>query len=179
MLSPIVKEELDTSVYLSNDLSNDDIANLIMIGTPNLGSPLETASLAFAAGSLTISPMMYPCLRAFFCLPALQDLVPGSPATEAEINENTQYYTIAGDWTPSPYYNFFYPLLDSDCPQRSWLPLQRWTSDFLIFEGDDGIVPLWSAASQQFENIGVTDNCHTNLFGIDKEYEIVKEILLP
>jgi hypothetical protein len=50
MLSPIVKEELDTRVYLSNDLSNDDIANLIMIGTPNLGSPLETASLAFAAG---------------------------------------------------------------------------------------------------------------------------------
>lgn len=70
-------------------------------------------------------------------------------------------------------------MLDSDCPQRSWLPLQRWASDFLIFEGDDGIVPLWSAASQQFENIGVTDNCHTNLFEIDEEYEIVKEILLP
>jgi pimeloyl-ACP methyl ester carboxylesterase len=102
------KGGLDTRAYLSNDLSNDDIANLIMIGTPNLGSPLATASLAFAAGSLTISPMMYPYLRAFFCLPALQDLVPDSPATEAEINENTQYYTIAGDWTPSPYYNFFY-----------------------------------------------------------------------
>jgi hypothetical protein len=150
-----------------------------MVGTPNLGSPLATASLAFVTGTLTINPIMYPYLRAFYCLPALLDLVPGSPATEAEINENTQYYTIAGDWTPSPYYNFFYPLLDSDCPQRSWLPLQRWTSDFLIFEGDDGIVPFWSAASQQFENIGVTDNCHTNLFEIDEEYEIVKEILLP
>ena len=88
------KGGLDTRAYLSNDLSNDDIANLIMIGTPNLGSPLATASLAFAAGSLTISPMMYPYLRAFFCLPALLDLVPDSPATEAEINENTQYYTI-------------------------------------------------------------------------------------
>jgi pimeloyl-ACP methyl ester carboxylesterase len=172
------KGGLDTRVYLSNELSNDDIANLIMIGTPNLGSPLATASLAVAAGSLTINPMMYPYLRAFFCLPALQDLVPGSPATEAEINENTQYFTIAGDWTPSFYYNFFYPFSDSDCPQPSWLPLQRWASDFLIFGGDDGIVPLWSAASQQFENIGVTDNCHTNLFEID-EYAIVKEILLP
>jgi pimeloyl-ACP methyl ester carboxylesterase len=173
------KGGLDTRLYLANDLSNDDIANLIMIGTPNLGSPLATASLAFAAGSLTISPMMYPYLRAFYCLPALQDLVRGSSATEAEINENTQYYTIAGDWTPSPYYNFFYPFFDSNCPQPSWLPLERWTSGFLIFEDDDGIVPLWSAASQQFENIGVTDNCHTNLFEIDEEYEIVKEILLP
>src|SRR5215216_5938083 len=173
------KGGLDTRLYLANDLSNDDIANLIMIGTPNLGSPLATASLAFVTGTLTINPIMYPYLRAFYCLPALLDLVPGSPATEAEINENTQYYTIAGDWTPSPYYNFFYPLLDSDCPQPSWLPLERWASDFLIFEDDDGIVPLGSAASQQFENIGVTDNCHTNLFEIDEEYEIVKEILLP
>ena len=38
--------------------------------------------------------------------------------------------------------------------------------------------PLSSAASEQFDNIGVTNDCHTNLFEIDEEYEIVKEKLL-
>jgi triacylglycerol esterase/lipase EstA (alpha/beta hydrolase family) len=34
------KGGLDARVYLANNLSNKDIANLIMIGTPNAGSPL-------------------------------------------------------------------------------------------------------------------------------------------
>ncbi|MGH9974307.1 MAG: esterase/lipase family protein, partial [Nitrososphaeraceae archaeon] len=40
------KGGLDARVYLENDPSNDDIANLIMIGTPNQGSPLALGSLA-------------------------------------------------------------------------------------------------------------------------------------
>ena len=54
----------------------------------------------------------------------------------------------------------------------------RGDGDFIIGEEDDGIVPLSSAAPQQFENISVTNNCYTNLFEISEEYEIVKERLL-
>jgi hypothetical protein len=61
---------------LSNDLDNDDIANLIMIGTPNAGS-----SLAMQTNE---------------CLPGILDLRPGSSATMARENIHTKYYAIAG-----------------------------------------------------------------------------------
>ena len=35
------KGGLDTRIYLSNNISNDAVANFIMIGTPNKGSPVE------------------------------------------------------------------------------------------------------------------------------------------
>ena len=38
------KGGLDARVYLANDLSNKDVANLIMIGTPNSGSPIAQSS---------------------------------------------------------------------------------------------------------------------------------------
>ena len=31
------QDGLDARVYLANDLANDNVANLIMIGTPNAG----------------------------------------------------------------------------------------------------------------------------------------------
>jgi pimeloyl-ACP methyl ester carboxylesterase len=174
------KGGLDARLYLSNNPSSDDVSKLIMIGTPNLGSPAAALAKYNAAIVATFYPVMYPYLEAFLCFPALDDLVPGSPASAAEINENTEYYTIAGDWRSNPYFTPFDLIpVDSNCPPTSWLPFQRWTGDYVIGGEDDGIVPLSSAASEEFENIGVTNNCHTNLFEIDEEYEIVKEKLLP
>jgi pimeloyl-ACP methyl ester carboxylesterase len=73
------KGGLDARVYL--DLSNtDNVANLVMIGTPNAGSLIAIGSN--------------------ICAPAVDDLVPGSEATMAERNLNTKYHTIAGDWLP-------------------------------------------------------------------------------
>jgi uncharacterized alpha/beta hydrolase family protein len=171
------KGGLDARLYLSNNPSSDDVSKLIMIGTPNLGSPAATLAKYNAAIVMMFYPMMYPYLTEFFCLPALNDLVEGSEVSVVGINENTDYYTIAGIWTPRPYLTFF-DQNDSNCPQSSWLPLQRWTGDYIVGGEDDGIVPLSSAASRQFENIGVTDNYHTNLFELDEEYGIIKEKLL-
>ena len=69
---------LDARVYLANN--TNDVANLIMIGTPNAGSPLAELSNMGA--------------------PAVYDLRPGAAATEVKMNPNTKYYTIAGDWNP-------------------------------------------------------------------------------
>lgn len=161
------KGGLDARVYLANDLPNDDVANLIMIGTPNRGSPL-------AVGSLAIPPMIYPYLKEFICWPAVYDLIPGSEATNALENENTNYYTIAGNW--APYYNFFDPLYDPNCSPPSWLPFQRWATTFVINGSDDGIVPFRSAAPSWFTYLGSTNNCHTNLFG-EEEYNKTRGIL--
>jgi hypothetical protein len=57
-----------------------DVANLVMIGTPNAGSPL--------AESCEVGT------------PAVYDLRPGAAATEVKMNPNTKYYTIAGEWDP-------------------------------------------------------------------------------
>lgn len=164
------KGGLDARWYLANDLFNDDVEKLIMIGTPNHGSPL-------AIGSLYVPPFIYPLWQDFVCWPAVYDLIPGSKATRAPINDNTLYYTIAGDWSPSYYYypNFFYPPSDPSCPQLDWLPLERW-GNIAISASDDGIVPLWSAAPNEFINLEPTDNCHTNLFTFE-EYELVRNTL--
>ena len=74
------KGGLDARVFL--DITDTkDVANLIMIGTPNAGSP--TAQISDV------------------CTPAIFDLRPGANATKAVMNPNTKYYTIAGDWMPS------------------------------------------------------------------------------
>jgi hypothetical protein len=56
-----------------------DVANLIMLGTPNAGSPL--AERYSDTG----------------CMLAAADLRPGSTATRARENTNTDYHTISGD----------------------------------------------------------------------------------
>jgi uncharacterized alpha/beta hydrolase family protein len=73
------KGGLNARVYLTNNTTND-VANLIMIGTPNAGSPL--------AESCEIGT------------PAVYDLRPDAAATKVKMNPNTKYYTIAGDWNP-------------------------------------------------------------------------------
>lgn len=164
------KGGLDARVYLARNLSNDNIANLIMIGTPILGSPL-------AVGSLAYPPMIYPYLKDFICWPAVYDFLPGSAAIKAVENVNTNYYTIAGSWIPYPYFDIFYPLFHPKCPQSSWLPFERWAGHFVISGADDGIVPLWSAAPTGIKNLGVTTSCHTNLFG-EEEYVKARTVLL-
>jgi pimeloyl-ACP methyl ester carboxylesterase len=167
------KGGLDARVYLAQNLSNDDIANLIMIGTPNRGSPL-------AYGSLAYPPMIFPYFKEFICWPAVYDLIPYSSASKAIVNENTNYYTIAGIWNSYPYLNYFYPLYDPKCPQAIWLPFERWSGDFILIGIDnginDGIVPLSSAAPKEFKNLGVTNDCHTNLVD-KKEYLMAKTVL--
>ena len=82
------KGGLDARVYLANNTTKD-VANLVMIGTPNAGSPL--------AESCEIGT------------PAVYDLRPGAAATEVKMNPNTKYYTIAGDWNPqSENYQLFF-----------------------------------------------------------------------
>ena len=70
------KGGIDARVYLANGTKN--VSNLVMLGTPNAGSPL--------ADYTTI------------CMPATLDLRPGSDATKVQMNPNVKYYTIAGDW---------------------------------------------------------------------------------
>ena len=64
------KGGLDARVYLANNTTKD-VANLIMIGTPNAGSPL--------ADSCEVGT------------PAVYDLRPGAAATEVKMNPNTKY----------------------------------------------------------------------------------------
>ena len=153
------KGGLDARVYLANNLVNSNIANLIMIGTPNAGSPLAKLN--------------------DLCSPAIFDLRPGSWATKVRMNNNTRYYTIAGDWKPS----FSSP--DPNCSPRdqNWLTFQRWGNSQLdppydgVVSPNDGIVPLPSVQLENSTSLGVSDNCHTDLVG-SEEYQMAKKLLL-
>jgi pimeloyl-ACP methyl ester carboxylesterase len=153
------KGGLDARVYLANNLSHTNIANLIMIGTPNAGSPLAKLN--------------------DMCSPAILDLRPGSWATKVRMNNNTRYFTIAGDWKPS------LSSPDPNCSPRdpNWLTFQRWGNSQLdppydgVVSPNDGIVPLPSVQLENSMSLGVSDNCHTDLLG-DEEYQMAKKLLL-
>jgi triacylglycerol lipase len=144
------KGGLDARVYLGNNLSNRDIANLIMIGTPNGGSPF--------AGPLTdpTDP----------CTPAVSDIRVGADDTLAHRNNNTQYYTIAGDWNPSI-------ICDSTSDAAGFF--------FYFPQANDGIVPVWSVESEPYFNhldqSNHPHNCHQDLMG-DQEYQMTRDVLL-
>jgi len=127
------KGGLDARIFL--DITDTkDVANLIMIGTPNAGSPAAETNDA--------------------CAPAVFDLRPGANATKAEMNPNTKYYTIAGDWMPLTQGNLMIP------------------------GNDDGLVPVESVESQEyFQSLGQTEHGHAELLS-DKEYQMSKDILL-
>ena len=72
------KGGLDARAYLAT--GTDNVANLIMIGTPNAGSPL-------------------PLLNSI-CAPAILDLRPGASVQDAPRNVHANYFTISGDWLP-------------------------------------------------------------------------------
>jgi hypothetical protein len=88
------KGGLDARVYLAQN-PTCDVANLIMIGTPNGGSPLAD----FTTYSNLLNPWLY--YTTFFCTPALYDLETGASDTRVRENPYTNYYTIYGDWKPS------------------------------------------------------------------------------
>jgi pimeloyl-ACP methyl ester carboxylesterase len=146
------KGGLDARVFLNNS-GTHDVANLIMIGTPNAGSPL-----AFSND---------------LCSPAVFDIRPGASDLKAGENTNSKYFTIAGDWNPSlkshcpPIPNFFgfdWPKFESDGFSKLQKP-------------NDGIVPLSSVESLPYSvSLGHPHDCHTNLISND-EYELTKPIL--
>lgn len=70
------KGGIDARVFLAN--GTKDVENLVMIGTPNQGTPLAEFTNV--------------------CSPAILDVLPGANATKAKMNPNTNYWTIAGDW---------------------------------------------------------------------------------
>lgn len=145
------KGGLDARVFLTKNLAYDDVANLIMIGTPNRGS---LAADYFVGQGIIV------------CAPAVYDLLSESNATKVPPNPNTNYYTVASDWVSK--YTFPPPLFfpyDTNCP-ASTVEFQKWLRDQVIVGPDDGLVPLRSADpdGQIFNSLGHTNNCHTNLF---------------
>ncbi|MGH9984657.1 MAG: esterase/lipase family protein [Nitrososphaeraceae archaeon] len=157
------KGGLDARVFLSNSFANEDVANLIMLGTPNRGSPVADH---FVGQGIIV------------CDPAVYDLLTDSNATKVPAYPNTNYHTIASDWVSE--YEFLAPFLtyDTNCP-ASTVVFQKWVRDQLIDGPDDGLVPLRSAdpGGQIFNSLGHTNNCHTNLFTheeLDKALSILK-----
>ena len=76
------KGGLDARAFLAS--GTHKVANLIMIGTPNNGSP----------ASFWDAPIFSGCPFG-----AARDLFPGSPATQVtDRPDSTNYYTIAGNW---------------------------------------------------------------------------------
>lgn len=76
------KGGLDARLYLANT-QTPDVANLVMIGTPNAGSPL-------ADNFHNSDP----------CKSAVEDLRTNAADTTAVQNTNTNYYTISGECLP-------------------------------------------------------------------------------
>jgi hypothetical protein len=136
------KGGLDARVYLANS-NSQDVANLIMIGTPNAGSPVATTTNN--------------------CWPAIEDIRPGAPATMVGGNTHTQYYTIAGWYSP----NLFY--LE---------PLGFLTIPVTIPIPSDTLVTITSVNSQPyFQFLDYSPNCHLNLLG-DYEYGLAHDVLI-
>jgi triacylglycerol lipase len=153
------KGGLDARKYLANSGTND-VANLIMIGTPNSGDPL--ANEVLSTPGLTFD---------FFnlaCRPALDDFKIDADDTQVPANPHTDYHAIAGNWDPSSshFCTFFWPL--------------SLTSNRLGELGavpNDGLVPISSVESApNSTSLGHTSNCHTDLLS-DAEYTLSQDIL--
>ncbi|HKO40561.1 MAG TPA: alpha/beta fold hydrolase [Nitrososphaeraceae archaeon] len=125
------KGGLDARVYLANNTK--DVSNLIMIGTPNAGSPLAQSSE--------------------ICTPAVYDLRPGSPATEVKMNPNTKYYTIAGEWDPQL----------GNCQLTPFSPMEQSGSSDLPKPNDGMVPLSSVESQDYFINLGHSKSCHTNL----------------
>jgi uncharacterized alpha/beta hydrolase family protein len=168
------KGGLDARVYLANNPSIDDVANLIMIGTPNAGSPR-------AENRDPVEIMVANNICSPYNDEAINDLRVGAPATMVENNLHTQYHTIAGDWQALS--DFCMPTsfisctpVDNDCIDTLAMVNYLIEGSIEIDGPDDGMVPLESVESGEFNPLGYTDNCHTNLFG-DEEFNLTMSIL--
>jgi uncharacterized alpha/beta hydrolase family protein len=126
------KGGIDARVYLAN--GTESVANLIMIGTPNNGTPMAE--------------------RTSVCAPAVWDVLPEANATQAEMNPNTKYYTIAGDW-------------EKEKEGEPTIPGH-----------DDGLVPVSSVESEgYFQSLGRTEHNHLEMLG-EEEYKLARDVLL-
>jgi Alpha/beta hydrolase of unknown function (DUF915) len=125
------KGGLDARVYLANN--TNDVANLIMIGTPNAGSPLAELSNMGA--------------------PSVYDLRPGAAATEVKMNPNTKYYTIAGDWNPEL----------GNCQLTPFLPMEQSGFSNLPKPNDGIVPLSSVESQDYFINLGHSKSCHSNL----------------
>jgi len=67
-------------------------------------------------------------------------------------------------------------LIDNDCIDDVAIVTYQFDGSIEIDGPDDGIVPLESIESGEFNSIGHTDNCHTNLFS-DEEFDKAMTIL--
>ena len=126
------KGGLDARVYLANNTTKD-VANLVMIGTPNAGSPLAESSE--------------------ICTPAVYDLRPGAAATEVKMNPNTKYYTIAGDWNPE----------SGNCQLTPALPMEQSGFSNLPKPNDGMVPLSSVESQDYFINLGHSKSCHSNL----------------
>jgi pimeloyl-ACP methyl ester carboxylesterase len=166
------KGGLDARVYLAKS-GTHDVANLIMIGTPNGGNPLVNELVAVAAAkTANIFLPGFELVINSSCRPALDNLAIGADATKAIENESTKYYTIYGDWNPS----LPCPLIEHE--DELYKELKR-----LNQIPNDGIVPVWSVESHAFlphsAVIGHTQHCQTGLLS-DEEYSMAKnKVLMP
>jgi predicted alpha/beta hydrolase family esterase len=125
------KGGLDARVYLANN--TQDVANLIMIGTPNAGSPLAQTSE--------------------ICTPAVYDLRPGAAATQVKMNPNTKYYTIAGDWNPEL----------GNCQLTPFLPMEQSGFSNLPKPNDGIVPLSSVESQDYFISLGHSKSCHSNL----------------
>jgi pimeloyl-ACP methyl ester carboxylesterase len=154
------KGGLDARVYLAESQTLD-VANLIMIGTPNRGSPLADLINYF------ISLIPWFDLSSIFCTPALYDWKTDAQATRVRENPHTSYYTIYGNWNP---------LLS--CGYRGLEGIGYTILNFGHVP-NDGIVPKWSVEQlNNYTNLGYTFHCHTDLLG-SQEYDLSKSVLIP
>jgi pimeloyl-ACP methyl ester carboxylesterase len=136
------KGGLDARMYLANN--TQDVANLIMIGTPNAGSPLAENNEV--------------------CAPAVYDLKPGAPDTKVKENKNTQYYTIAGDWNPDA----------GNCDLSMFSPTQQGGYDMLPKPNDGMVPVSSVESLNYTKSLGHSSSCHSNLlseyeYGLAKE----------
>jgi len=125
------KGGLDARMYLGN--STQDVANLIMIGTPNAGSPLAENNEV--------------------CTPAVYDLRPGAADTKVKENPNTKYYTIAGDWNPD----------SGNCDPSLFSPIQRGGYDSLPKPNDGMVPISSVESLEYSDSLGHSKSCHSNL----------------
>lgn len=125
------KGGLDARVYLANN--TQDVANLIMIGTPNAGSPLAENN--------------------DMCAPAVYDLKPNAADTKVRENPYVKYYTIAGDWAPSK----------GNCDLSLFSPMQFGGYNSLPKPNDGMVPLSSVESLKYSSSLGHSQSCHSNL----------------
>ncbi len=125
------KGGLDARMYLAN--GTKDVANLIMIGTPNAGSPLAENN--------------------HMCAPAIYDLKPGAADTKVKMNPNTKYFTIAGDWDPNT----------GNCNLSLFSFAQQAGSSSLPKPNDGMVPVSSVESLEYSTSLGHSKSCHSNL----------------